>query len=93
MRNTEKKLDDLAVDQEQLQKKVKEAQNIADPQKREEELKKLALQQKALQQRTQDLVKELSRLRAERTGHAPEQSRRRDGASGRRTRARPESRR
>ena len=70
MREAEKKLDELAVDQEQLQKKVKEAQNIADPQKREEELKKLALQQKALQQRTQDLVKELSRLRVERAGSA-----------------------
>jgi hypothetical protein len=70
MKEAEEKLAELAERQDRLQKKVKEAGQIADPAKREEELKRLAREQEKLQQETQEMVRELSRLRAERAGQA-----------------------
>jgi hypothetical protein len=64
LRQAEKKLNDLTDEQEKLQKKLKEASALSDPQKREEELKRLAREQERLQEETQDLLKELSRLQA-----------------------------
>lgn len=64
MRQTQEKLDDLADRQERLQKKVREAEKIADPQKRQQELERLAREQEKLRQEARDLAQELSRLQA-----------------------------
>ncbi len=54
-------IDKLADEQDELRKKVKEANAIADPAKRTEELQKLARQQEKLQQKAEQLVERLSR--------------------------------
>jgi hypothetical protein len=74
MREAEQKLEDLAERQDRLRKKVKEAGQIADPARREEELKRLAREQEKLQQETQEMVRELSRLRAEQAGQSLSQA-------------------
>src|SRR5262249_36087404 len=61
LREAEKKLADLVEEQEQLQKKMKEAGKIADPARREEELKRLARRQKELRQKAEEMVQQLSR--------------------------------
>jgi hypothetical protein len=68
MKETEHELAQLANQQEELKKKVKEAEKIADPAKREEALKKLALQQRSLQEKTEQLAKQLTRLRNDAPG-------------------------
>ena len=70
LRQLEKKMDDLADRQEALQKKAKDAQQIVDPMKREEELKRLARDQQQLQQEAQEMAKQLSRLRSERASQS-----------------------
>jgi hypothetical protein len=67
-------LDELIKEQEQLQKKVKEAGQIGDKAKREEELKRLVQKQQELQKKTQDMVQQLTRLRASRAGQALSQA-------------------
>jgi hypothetical protein len=74
MKEAEQKLDELADEQDRLQKKMKEAAKIADPDKRREELQKLAREQKALQERTRQAARELSRLRAERASQTLNQA-------------------
>jgi len=68
LRAKEKELAELIEEQEQLQKKVKEAGKIGDKAEREEELKRLARRQKELQTKTENMVKQLTRLRAPRAG-------------------------
>jgi hypothetical protein len=70
LRQAEQKVEELTKEQEELQKKIKEAGKIGDPAKREEELKKLARRQRALQKKTEEMVKQLSRLRSERARQA-----------------------
>jgi hypothetical protein len=74
LREKEKELDELIKEQEQLQKKVKEAGQIGDKAKREEELKRLVQKQQELQKKTQDMVQQLTRLRASRAGQALSQA-------------------
>jgi hypothetical protein len=74
LREKEKELDELIKEQEQLQKKVKEAGQIGDKAKREEELKRLVKKQQELQKKTQDMVQQLTRLRASRAGQALSQA-------------------
>src|ERR1051326_3691469 len=74
MKQAEAKLADLAGQQERLQKKVKQANQITDPAKRADELKRLAREQERLQREVQEMVRELSRLRADRASQALSQS-------------------
>jgi len=64
LRQAEQKLDDLADRQERLQKKVRDAQQISDPARRNQELERLAREQEKLRQEARELAQELSRLRA-----------------------------
>ena len=59
---------ELIKEQEELQKKVKEAGQIGDKAKREEELKRLARQQEELRKKTEEMVRQLTRMRAPRAG-------------------------
>lgn len=68
LREKEKELAELIKEQEQLRKKVKEAGQIGDKAKREEELKRLARRQKELQEKTEEMVQQLTRMRASRAG-------------------------
>jgi hypothetical protein len=70
MKEAEQKLAELAEQQDKLREKVKEAGQIGDAVKREETLKRLAREQERLQRMAQDMVRELSRLRAERASQA-----------------------
>lgn len=69
-----KQLDDLQERLERLQKKVKEAQAIADPKEREAALKKLAEEQRALQKEAEQKARELARLQAPAAGKALDQA-------------------
>jgi hypothetical protein len=70
LRDAEKELARLREEQDLLQKKVKEAEKIDDPAKRKEELQKLSRRQDELRKKTQDMLRELSRLRADRARDA-----------------------
>jgi hypothetical protein len=70
LRDAEKELARLREEQDALQKKVKEAEQIEDPAKRKEELQKLSRRQDELRKKTQDMLRELSRLRADRARDA-----------------------
>ncbi len=70
LRQKEKELAELIKEQEQLRKKVKEADQIGDKAAREEELKRLAREQEKLKAKTEDMVSQLTRLRASRAGQA-----------------------
>jgi len=70
LREKEKELAELIQEQEQLQKKVKEAGQIGDKAKREEELKRLERKQRELQKKTEEMVRQLTRMRAPRAGQA-----------------------
>ncbi len=70
LREKEKELADLVKEQEELRKKVKEADKIGDKAQREEELKRLARQQEELKKKTEEMVQELTRMRAPRAGDA-----------------------
>lgn len=58
-------LDNLIDQQERLQKKVKEANQLPDPKEREEALKKLAPEQERLEQEAKELAQRLNRAEAE----------------------------
>jgi hypothetical protein len=70
LRDAEKELARLREEQDLLGKKVKEAEKIEDPAKRKEELQKLSRRQDQLRKKTQDMLRELSRLRADRARDA-----------------------
>ena len=70
LREKERELAELVQEQEELQKKVKEAGQIGDKAKREEELKRLAKKQQELQKKTEEMVRQLTRMRASRAGQA-----------------------
>jgi hypothetical protein len=74
LREKQDQLENLAQEQERLQKKMKEAMNIADPKAREEELKRLAKRQKELKEQAEDLSRQLSRMRQDRAGQAASQA-------------------
>jgi hypothetical protein len=58
-------------------------QKLEDPKKREEELKRLARQQRELQAKAEEMAKRLSRLRAERAGQSVAQAAKQMGESAR----------
>jgi hypothetical protein len=70
MKEMEQALADLTEEQDRLREKAKQASQIADPTKRKEALKRLAREQAQLQRQTRELVRTLSRLRAERASQA-----------------------
>jgi hypothetical protein len=70
LQEAEDKLADLIERQDQLRKKTREAEQTADLAQRQEQLKMLFRQQEQLRQETQQLVRELSRLRSARAGQA-----------------------
>ncbi len=70
LRKDQQELENLTDEQERLQKKIKEAEQIGDPGKREEALKALHRQQQELQKKAEELLKRLSRDRAGRAGQA-----------------------
>ncbi len=74
LRETEKAIQELADQQERLQKKAQEAAQLKDPKKREEELKRLAREQQQLLEQTQEMAKQLSRLRNERASESLRQA-------------------
>jgi hypothetical protein len=69
-REAEKELAELLDEQERLQKKIKEADQIPDKERRQEALKGLAREQEQLRKKAKNLLEKLSRLRAERAGEA-----------------------
>jgi hypothetical protein len=74
LREKQEQLEQLAQEQDRLQKKVKEAKQIADHKAREEELKKLAKRQKELKEQAEELARQLSRMRQEQAGQAASQA-------------------
>jgi len=70
LREKEKELADLIKEQDELRKKVKEAGKIGDKAQREDELKRLARRQKELREKAEQLVEELTRMRAPRASEA-----------------------
>jgi hypothetical protein len=74
MREAEQQLADLAEQQDKLRAKAKAAGEVADPGKREKLLKRLAREQERLQRKTQEMVRELSRLRGERAAQTLSQA-------------------
>jgi hypothetical protein len=68
LREKEKELAELIEEQEQLRKKVEKAGEIGDKAKREEELKRLARRQDELRKKTEEMVRQLTRMRAPRAG-------------------------
>jgi len=67
-------LDKLANEQDELRKKVKEANAIADPMKRKEELQKLAREQEKLQQKTEKMIERLTRDKQEKQADSVRQA-------------------
>jgi hypothetical protein len=74
LREKQDQLEDLAQQQEKLQKEVQQARQIADPKAREEALKKLARRQKELKEQAEELARQLSRMRQEHAGQAASQA-------------------
>jgi hypothetical protein len=70
LREKEKELEEIAQEQERLQKKARDIDKIKDPKKREEELRSLARQQRELKKKAEELAKQLSRMRQQRAGQA-----------------------
>lgn len=70
LREAEDRLDDLVDQQERLQKKTQEAQQLANPEARQAELERLAREQEQLREEARDLLEELSRLRADSAAQA-----------------------
>jgi hypothetical protein len=66
LREIEQEVEKLLDEQERLQKKIREANKIADPKKREEELERLSKKQDQLKVKTEEAMQQLSRLGAER---------------------------
>ena len=64
-KNRANQLDEIAAAQDDLRKKTDAANRIADPKKREDELKRLSTEQQKLIDQTRDLVQRLTRERAE----------------------------
>lgn len=83
LREAEEKLADLAHRQEELRKKAREAEQLGDAQQREQALRRLAREQEQLRQEAQELVRELTRLRAERSAQALSRAGARMGQAGR----------
>jgi hypothetical protein len=70
LKAAEEKIKELAQEQDRLRKKTKEAQQMGDPAERQRQLQELARRQEELRKQTQDMLKELTRLRAERARQA-----------------------
>jgi hypothetical protein len=70
LKEAQDKLADLAQRQDQLRKKIKQAEQIADPAERRDELRRLAREQDKLQKEAQEMLRELTRLRTDRARQA-----------------------
>ncbi|MFM7148872.1 MAG: hypothetical protein ACKO23_03420 [Gemmataceae bacterium] len=66
LRESQDRVEKIMDEQEKLQRKTREVENISDPEKRERELKQLARKQQDLQKQTEGIRDELSRLGNER---------------------------
>ncbi len=62
LKQTQKELDDLKARQEQNRKNMAAAGNIADPEKKEEELQRLAKEQKKIEKELRDKILKLEKL-------------------------------
>lgn len=62
LRETEELVEKLMDEQEKLQRKLREAANLDDPNKCDEELKRLAAKQAELRRKTQEAMQQLARL-------------------------------
>ncbi|MFO0842914.1 MAG: hypothetical protein U0797_11040 [Gemmataceae bacterium] len=62
LREAEEMVERLMDEQEKLQRKLREAEGIKDPKKRDEELKRLAAKQQELRRKTEEAIGQLSRL-------------------------------
>lgn len=65
MKRAADQLDEIAGEQDELRKKAEEAAKIPDPEKREQELQKLAREQERLLDRTRELAQRLTRDKAD----------------------------
>ncbi|MCI0640135.1 MAG: hypothetical protein L0Y72_00555 [Gemmataceae bacterium] len=65
-----KDIDQLAKDQDRLQKKVRDAQKMENPEERDRELKRLAKEQQALEEKAREKARELARLQEEQASRA-----------------------
>jgi hypothetical protein len=74
MQAQEKKLAELADRQDELRRKVREAEKLKDPREREEALRRLAREQKKLQEEVQEAARQLSRMQANRSAESLNQS-------------------
>lgn len=70
LRQTEKKMAELAEEQDRLQKKTREAAQMKDPAQRQETLRRLAREQEKLRSEAREITRELTRLRADRAREA-----------------------
>jgi hypothetical protein len=70
LKEAQEKLADLIQRQEQLRKKIKQAEQLADLAQRREELKRLSREQEKLQKEAQEMLRELTRLRMDRAKQA-----------------------
>ncbi len=82
LKDVEAKMADLGRRQDELRKKVQEANQLTDPMARQEELRRLAREQEKLRQETQEMIRELTRLRAERAARAAADAAERMGRAG-----------
>lgn len=82
LRQAEQKLAELVQRQEELRKQAREAMQLPDAQQREEALRRLAREQERLQQETQEMLRELTRLRADQAGQALSQAAGQMGRAG-----------
>src|SRR5262249_48596612 len=70
LQQAEQKLADLTQRQQELHKKIRDAARISDPKKRDQELKRLAREQEQVRTETQEMLRELTRLRADQAAQA-----------------------
>ncbi|MGL5098270.1 MAG: DUF4175 family protein, partial [Planctomycetia bacterium] len=82
LKEAEKEVANLREDQRKLKKQTKDAEAIADPKKRDDELRRLQKQQKDLQQKTEELARRLSRLNAEKASRMASRASSRMGDAG-----------
>ena len=70
LKDVQEQMADLAGRQGELHKKIKEASQLTDPKERETQLRALARQQEELRKEAQEMLREVTRLRAEQAGQA-----------------------
>ena len=82
LKAAESELDKLAKEQRGLQKKFKDAKQIADPAERQKELQRLSRQQREAQKKTEQLAEQLKRLKAQRSASRTSKGSERQSSAG-----------